>query len=388
MKPSRPFHFALPLALAALAGCGGAANESAFQSAAPSYQALSMDLTSSDTNAPSAAALTVEIGGAADAASPDCHPHLFIRTHDVVSRVNRHLWHFLRHVEGVIHRNPDLVSGPSQVWEREKDGIDVRLTITRESDVLFTWTLAMKKVADAAFVTVFSGQIDRTDAQGAHQGVGDATLDLGALAGVTGQEVAGVLTVHFETFTASRLLVVDAKGVVWDSDANAPFLRQPRDAHYVYDREPGKGGSVKIEEQMVFACPLNPDGTPNATQSADVKLVSRWYRTTSGGVHGRSDALMTGGQLPAGDTVVGLTCHASDAEGGDQAESYWLMKEEDATGATVGGAMHSTTSDASACDPALNPPTGDVPALDTNATDFDMSGIVFTDSTPYQFPGM
>lgn len=383
MKPTRLLTSALPLALAALAGCGGVASESAFQSAAPSYQALSMDLTSSDTAAPGAVALTV--AGADTAATlPDCHPHLFLRTHDVVARVNRHLWHFLKHVEAVIHRNPDITTGDSQVWERVKNGIDVRLTITRNPDDVFVWTLEMKKVVDGASVTVFSGQIDRGGAQGPHQGIGDATLDLTALAGVTGQEVAGVLTVHFETFTGRRLVVVDAKGVVWDTDANAPFLRQPRDAHYVYDREPGKGGSVKIEENMVFACPDNPGQLP-----ADVKLVSRWYRTASGGVHGRSDALMIAGQLPTGHTVVGLTCHQSASDGDDQAESYWLMKEEDPTGATVAGSAHSSSIDPpTVCDPLLNPPSGDVPALDNPATDFDMSGIAFGDANPYPFPGM
>ncbi len=383
MKPTRLLISAL-LALAALAGCGGTTSESAFQAAAPNYQALSMDLTSGDEAAPSAAALTVADGDAAAVTLPDCHPHLFIRTHDVVSRVNRHMWFFLRHVEGMIHRHPDTTTGDSQVWERVRDGIDVRFTITRSGDAVFTWKLEMKKVVATDFVTVFSGQIDRTGAQGAHQGVGDVALDLGALAGVTGQDVAGVLAAHFETFTGKRLVVVDAKGVIWDADANAPFLRQPRDAHYVYDREPGTGGSLKIDEQMVFACPTNVSLAP-----ADVKLVARWYKTASGAVHGRSDALMTGGQLPAGDKVVGLTCHQGAVESADQAESYWLMKEEDPTGATVAGSAHSSSVDPpTVCDPLLNPPNGDVPALDNPATDFDMSGIVFTDSTPYPFPGI
>jgi hypothetical protein len=76
-------------------------------------------------------------------------------------------------------------------------------------------------------------------------------------------------------------------------------------------------------------------------------------------------------------------------ESADQAESYWLMKEEDPTGATVAGSAHSSSVDPpTVCDPLLTPPNGDVPALGNPATDFDMSGIVFTDSTPYPFPGM
>jgi hypothetical protein len=214
--------------------------------------------------------------------------------------------------------------------------------------------------------------------------VGDATLDLTALASVTGDDVAGVLSEHFETFAASRKLVVDAKGVVWDADASASIRRVPRDAHYVYEREPGKGGSLKIEEQMAFGCPANPSDL-----EADVKLVSRWYHTSSGAVHGRSDALMTGGQLLAGQKVVGVTCHASAADGEDQAESYWLMKLEDAAGATVQGSAHESSAvGASACDPALNAPTGAVPTLADASSDFDVAPIDFSDATPYPFPGM
>jgi hypothetical protein len=380
MKPTHLLIATLPLAL--LAACGGAST-STFEDAAPSYQELSMDLTSSDTSAPNALVASTASSDAAAMTMPECHPHLFIRTHDVVSRVNRHLWHFLRHVEGVIHRNPDISTSATQVWEHVKDGIDARFTMTRTSDTAFAWKLDLKQEGAADFTTVFSGQIDRASAQGSHQGTGDATLDLSALSSVTGQDVAGVITVSFESLTGSRKVVVDAKGVIWDSDTFLPVQSTPRDAHYVYFREPGKGGSLKIDEQMVFACPSNLALVP-----ADVKLVSRWYKTTSGSVHGRSDALMTGGQLPTENKVIGLTCHQSDVEGADQAESYWLMKQEDVSGKTVDGALHSTSADSSTCDPALNPPTGAVPTLEDASADFDMSPIEFTDSTPYPFPGM
>ena len=380
MKPTHHLIATLPLAL--LTACGGGSTSS-FRDAAPSYQALSMDLTSSDTSAPNALVASTASSDAAASTLPECHPHLFIRTHDVVSRVNRHLWHFLRHVEGVIHRNPDISTSATQVWERAKDGVDARFTMTRTSDTAFAWKLDLKQEGAGDFTTVFSGQIDRASAQGSHQGTGSATLDLGALSSVTGQDVAGLITVSFESLTGSRKVVVDAKGVIWDSDTFLPVQNSPRDAHYVYFREPGKGGSLEIDEQMVFACPADLALAP-----ADVKLVSRWYKTTSGSVHGRSDALMTGGQLPTDSKVVGLTCHQSDVEGADQAESYWLMKEEDASGKTVGGANHSISADSSACDAALNPPTGAVPTLEDASTDFDVSPIDFTDSTPYPFPGI
>ncbi len=380
MKPSRLLVAVLPAAL--LAACGGpGTSTSSFTDAAPSYQALSMDLTTSDAATPST--LAAVTAGDADVAlvGPDaCHPHLFLRTHDVVQRVNRHLWHFLRHVDAVLRRNPDVDTGSSRVWERAVDGLDVKFTISRTGEV-FSWTLEMKKQGDTAFVTVFSGDIDRTDAQGPHQGKGGMTLDLTKLAGVTGQDVAGVLSAQFETFTETRKVVVDAAGVVWDADAYLPALRQPRDGHYVFFREPGKGGSIKIEEQMVFACPSNLESVP-----ADVKLVSRWFKTDSGSVHGRSDALMTGGQLPAEYRVAGVTCHQGERDGVDQIEGYWLMKEEDGQGQTLaGGAVGGGPE---TCDPLLNPPSGTVPTLDDSSNDFDMSGIVFSGSDPYPFPNM
>ena len=71
-------------------------------------------------------------------------------------------------------------------------------------------------------------------------------------------------------------------------------LSAPRSGSYLYYREPGQGGRLKIEDQMVFACPANPNLIP-----ADAELVSRWYRASEASIHGRSDAVMTGGELTA-----------------------------------------------------------------------------------------
>jgi hypothetical protein len=373
---------ALASLLALAAACGGTTGSSSFAEAAPSYGSLAMDLTDQDRSEPTLGVAASALS--ADAVLPlDCHPHLFVRTHDLVRRVNRHLWRALRHAERVIARNPTLATGAEQVWERTENGIDVKFTMTRSSDVVFTWKLEMKKVADAAFTTVVTGDIDRTGAAGPHQGTGEVTIDLSALASVNGDDVAGTLTAKFTSLAGTRTLVVDAQNVVWDTDSPSDLARQEKSAHYVYERKPGIGGSLKVEGEMVFLCPANASLAP-----ATVDLVSRWYRTSTGSVHGRSDANMTGGQIAAGDKVVGVTCHDSAVDGGDQAESFWLMKLENPDGTTVtGGLRQRSVVDSTACDPALNPPTGNVPNLDDATTDFDMSGIVFTDSTPYPFPG-
>src|SRR5689334_5976160 len=112
MKLIRTAVLGVPLAL--LAACSGSAGTSAnptFSNAAPSYSALAMDQTAADAS-PLPVALTaspVENTSQALLAPlgpSDCHPHLFVRTHEVVERVNRHLYKFLRHAEQLMSRDP------------------------------------------------------------------------------------------------------------------------------------------------------------------------------------------------------------------------------------------------------------------------------------------
>ncbi len=414
MKPARTLILAAPLALAA--GCGGGGSD-AFVDAAPSYSALSMDMTGSDTSAPSAVALTASPLTAepstAAALTPDlCHPHLFIRTHEVAARVNLHIFKFLRFVEAALLRHPRISTDGQRVWEWVRpDGVTVRFTITRAGDV-FTWLLELEPSGGTTFVTVFSGEIDRTGATGPHQGKGTFRLDLTALHSVIPTEpVTGVIQASFLATPAQRELVFDAASVAWEIDplllpagttsAVVTALQTPRSAHYVYFREPGKGGSLKIKDQMVFLCPANP-----SFKLADAVLVDRWYRTGDGSRHGRADAQMTGGQLPDQlapiSKVEGVTCHQSPSDTSTvdtTVETYWLMKAEDDTGATLLG--FEAAIGAAACDPLLNQdgqPTDHVivPLLSGPSQDFDFSVVPFAtnvdlgdpDNQPYPFPGM
>lgn len=382
MKLARTLFLSAPLALAT--ACGGSSMEAtgsgAFTAATPAFSEVALDLT------PAAAVATLTPPPAAASPAPvadACNPHLFVRSEDVVRRVNRHLFKFLSHVERAITRQPKLTTGSSATWEHRFGDVDVKLTVTRKTDTTFTWTLEMKKASDTAFVAVASGELDRAGAQGPHQGKGAMRLDLDKLAAVTGEEVAGVITAAFEAFADHRLVSAHAAGVVWDTDAKSPIRRAPRDADYVYYRAPGKGGSLKISEEMAFACPANP-----AISAASVDLVNRWYLTSTGSLHGRSDAQMTGGQLDALKIakIEALTCHESAVEKGEPAERAWLLKAEDASGATLFGMQ--SVAGLTACDPALNPPSGAVPSLADNKTDFDFSRIDFTDGKPYPFPGL
>ncbi len=277
MTPVRTLALALPAAL--LAACGGGTADPAFVDAAPTYGMLSLDMTPADAASPgalSAAESPVVQALGADA----CHPFLFARTWSLVHRVNRHLYKLLRHVEAAMARDPVLATEGEHVWEKTLRGdVSARFTMTRTGE-LYTWKLELRSPAVSDWVVVFTGSVDRSGAAGPHQGTGEMTLDLTALKTVVPAEpVSGLLAVpRFSNLAGERLLVVDARDVQWDFgptpalDPNwAPRLLAPQNAHYVYFRQLGKGGSLKIADDMVFACPPNPDGLPS-----DTRAVVRW----------------------------------------------------------------------------------------------------------------
>jgi hypothetical protein len=381
MKSIRILALAAPLALVVACGgtgSSGATSGAALAAAAPSYATLAMDLTPAD-----ATGSTTQPPPVTPPVADPCNPHLFVRSHEVVERVNRHLYKFLVHVEHAIAGNPTLTTGSSAEWDKSRGGTDAKLTVTRTTDTLYDWTLLLKKTQDSTFVEVASGAIDKAGASAKHEGKGNIQLDLTKLATVSREEVAGTISASFETFADHRLLAVQATGVVWDTDARHAFRRAPRDASYVYYRAPGKGGSLKITEETPLACHASP-----AVTSATVNLVNRWYVTPAGAVNGRSDAQLTGDQLTALGIakLEGLTCHAGATEKALPDERAWLLKAEDAAGATVWGFQSVVGLDA--CDPLLNPPDGAVPSLKDATTDFSFTGIDFADGKPYPFPGL
>jgi len=393
---------ALPAALLTLAcgGQGGSSRSNPFTDAAPSYAALSIDEASVDATPPAATA-SEPAPAEAMVVSPTmlgagCHPHLFIRQREVVERLNRHIYKALSHVAEAIAAGKLTQVGSSATWELVKGGIDIKFTITLVATDVYSWELDMAQVGNA-LLTVMTGQIDRSGATVAREGKGSFTIDFANLyaADPASKVTAGTLAVDFNVQPASRLLSAVATGITWDLDATqfssidvVNALSAPRSGAYVYYREPGKGGSIKIEDQMVFACPANPDLLP-----ADAQMVTRWYRFSPTSVHGRSDAYMTGGQLPSTqiggvtvDHVAAVTCHDAAAEADVQAESFWLMKAEDASGNTLAGesSEHLGTVASSACDPVF----GAVPDLLDNTNDFTDWPASYTDGTPYPFPGM
>jgi hypothetical protein len=391
----------LSASLAFVVACGGSASSgsgsAALDAATPSYAALAIDQTAADATPP-AAALLAEVSSTASLQGPGggCHPHLFMREREVVERVNRHVYKVLRRVERLIATIPADQSSISKTWTRTETGVDVSFTVKLVGQNVYSWELAAGPTGTTPLPVVMSGEIDRTGATGEHEGKGEMAIDFAKLNAAFPEErvASGTLSVQFAVSATSRKISVVADRLVWDLDP-AQFdggvipsgLTQPRSGAYVYYREPQKGGSLKIQDQMVFACGLAPGITNPNLVPADAQMVSRWFKAADGTIHGRSDGLITGGQLTSPvDRIVGVTCHDAAAERHMQTEGFWLMKAENAGGATVAGASATTMMDATAtpCDTTF----GAVPTLANASDDFKGWPTSYADDTPYPFPGM
>lgn len=391
----------LTASLAVIAACGGSTStgtgSAALDAAIPSFAALSLDQTAADTVAPSALVDSPEAALTADMSGPGggCHPHLFMREREVVERVNRHVYKALRLVEKVIATNPVNSTETTKTWTRTESGVDISFTITLVGPNVYSWQLAAGPTGATPLPVVMSGEIDRNGYTAEHEGKGTMEVDFAKLHAAFPNEKAasGTLEVRFDVSAASRKIAVRGTNVTWDLDAGKfdggmipPGLTQPRSGEYVYYRVPGKGGSLKIQDEMVFLCGMDPRTANLTLTPADARMVSRWYLAADGKVYGRSDGIISGGNLVAPvDRIVGLTCHNASADRHMPTEGYWLFKAEDASGATLAGGSAGSMMDTTAtpCDAAF----GDVPVLADSSKDFTGWPASYFDDPPFPFPG-
>ena len=385
----------IPFGLAAVLGaCGGSQASSAdFAGAAPTYSNLAIAQNDGDAVAPAAPSGS-DTTAQQNATAPSCHPHLMDRAHDIMARVNRHFYKHLAHVEDLIQDHPQVANGTAASWEKIKDGIDRKFSMTRvanaDGSATFTFQLDLKQVTAASFTTVMTGTVTAIG----HAAAADAgTADAGA--GASLRERSGSITFDFSALKAV-IPTEEAEGKIIDSFDNlddpakgekriaslalANFIadddgtRTPRNASFVWEREPSIGGSFAFQDQVDFGC------SKVASGSATVDAVARWYKVDGQTVHGRTDAKASGGPFTSGKVLVGVTC-GTGGTAGKPAEGYWMLKVESATGTTVSGDAATV---GSACDTKLDPKNGAPPALSDNATDFDFSTVTF--ATPYAFP--
>jgi hypothetical protein len=387
--------------LAVVLACGGSTStgtgSDALNAATPSFGALSLDQIATDTAAPTAA--LVADAGSTQMMGPGgfaCHPHLFMREREVVERVNRHIYKVLKNVEKLIARIPVTETEISKTWTKTEAGVDVAFTVKLVGINTYSWEFAAGPTGATRLPVVMTGVIDRTGYTGEHEGKGTMDVDFARLnAAFPNERVAqGTIHVAFDVSAKARKITVDAADITWDMDprhfdgAVVPAaLGAPRSGAYVYYREPGKGGSLKIQDQMVFACGMDSRVENLALVPADARMVSRWFKGTDGKVHGRSDGMIEGGNLVAPvASIVGVTCHSAAAEQHMPTEGYWLIKAEDAAGATLVGFSSMSLMDTTAapCDAAF----GNVPNLLDNTNDFKGWPTAYSDEIPFPFPGM
>jgi hypothetical protein len=384
------FRLMTPLAAAALAACGSAATTAVtaqdFRAAAPTSGMLA--ISQNDGDSPEGNDASDASASAQALTTPECHPHLFVRTHEIIGRVNRHFAKLLHHVDDLIEDNP-LTDGETKTWENVRSGVDRKLTITRtanaDGSVTFDFELDLASVpatGSPSFVKVLWGSIthigpaaEDKDA-GAGQLVenkGTVTFDFTALASVkTSERARGQITDTFDNVhDPDKGVKRTATIVLTEFIPEEGDLHGPRSGTYSWEREPSVGGKLKFEDTVTLFCLSNPAGL-----QSDLTTVSRWYKADGGQVRGRSDAKATGGQLPTGDVWMGVTC-AKGQTTSAPAEGFWLMKLEDSTGATVGSFARSAQVGVDPCDPLL---AKNVPNPTDSSTDFDFS-VAFTDIT-------
>jgi len=366
----------LPPTLVAAAACGGSATTNDFRANAPTFEKLAISQNDGDTSGTPAAALTEA------AVTPDCHPHLFVRTGEIVERVNRHFRKHLHHVEELIEDNP-VGDGQTRTWENVRGGLDRKLTITKavnlDGSATYSFELDLAAVpasGSPAFVKVMSGSLthvgpadaDDTDAGAGAlvENKGVVTFDFTALASVSaGERASGQITDTFDNVHDPVKGVKRSASITLTS-----FVPEEGDAHgprtgsYLWEREPGVGGKLQFQDTVTLFCLPNPAGV-----QSDLSTVARWYKAADGQVHGRTDAKASGGQLPAGDTWMGVTC-ARGRTTSAPAEGFWMMKLEDSTGATV--TSQSAQVGTEPCDPVF----GAVPSATDNQSDYDFSAAV------------
>jgi hypothetical protein len=374
---------------AALVACGGSAPSTAtFRASAPTFEKIAVAQNDSDMAQPTAAAQASNPSQALTA--PDCHPHLFQRTGEIIGRVNRHFFKLVAHVADIIEDNPKASAGGTLTWENVKNGIDRKFTMTAtanaDGSTTYDFELDVKSATGtAAFVKVMSGSLthsgpvveEHVDAGAAtrSEDKGSITFDFSALATVvTTERARGQITDAFDNIRDPVKGVKRSAAITLTNFLpHEGDVHGPRNGSYSWEREPGVGGKFQFQDSLVLLCPSN---TSSASAPAELTTVARWYNS-SAGVHGRTDSKATGGQMTSTQTWMGVTCakgHTTAAP----AEGYWMIKLEDSSLAppnnTVTGASAMVGADP--CDSAF----GSVPSVSDNKTDYDFSA-------PVTFPG-
>ncbi len=369
---------AVVLSLAA-AACGRAQIDSA---ALPTAATLALDLPAGGGQA---------VGGGG---GPSCHPHLFERTFLAVDFFNGLTGAVFLGIGAVIDTTKPTCTGKSCTWTLDgNDGFTYDVAVS-PSGSAFDYTVGVApKAASAPPTQVVVGSVTPTDGL-PHTGKGTMTFDFDALASIDPAfKSAGKMTVAFDVSGPNKVL--DFTLTNFTPDSASPFF-PAGGGHYVFARTQDVGGSFKFQQSVDLWCPVNAQNS-----QATLQTVAVWS-SIDGTFYGRADSIATGGQIPAGEAWVGLTCAnltASTSTTPD--ELYWLMKDEDGSGNSVAPSPYCANltgqggEDAfgAACTvPAPGPTTcqsifGPLPDAQDGKNDYAFAKVNFDDSSVVPYPG-
>ncbi len=233
------------------------------------------------------------------------------------------------------------------------------MSLTRSAPGVFALTESIAAPGSTTFTTVVTGNVDRSNVDDVTKSL---SFDLDALHSVvpaaSADKSTGKLAVAIERTTSGSQVKQTVDYTLTDFEPTYGDPHGPRTGTVSFLREPGVGGAMIYSSSLVFFCPDNP-----SSLVADDQVYLRWF-VKDGTVSGRADAKATGGQFPAGNSWVGLSCRTSTlakAAASDGSATvtltdngYWMMKEESPSGATVEGeSVGDSTSSDPACDPAF-----------------------------------
>jgi hypothetical protein len=375
--------FALPIA-----ACSGSSGSGAGGSLDETTAAAANDLSiSQNTFAPGELTPSVGSGTApgSDLTSIVCHPELFARTVEYSEALNYHVNLFLRDVDALL-KTTATAEDSTMTWVYEGRDADVQLVLDETSAGVFGVKLWIASAGSDQFTAVVTGVIDWSNVNDISK---QLTFDLDALHTVfpaaSGDHSAGQLAVSIERLKNAD--GSDRKRVVTYALTNfVPVYGDPhgpRTGSIDFLDEPGVGGAMLYDASTVFLCPPNPQSV-----ASDATTYARWV-VQGGMVAGRADAVASGGQMLSGDRWVGLSCRSNALSALAATtfitdNSYWLIKEEDGSGATLVG-LQLAVQDAVTTDPPCNRAFGAVTDLNDDRNDPTIPSSLPSNAFPNQF---
>jgi hypothetical protein len=255
----------------------------------------------------------------------------------------------------------DIVVGTSKIYgPLDQGGVTYQLTVKRFATNRYAWLLQGKTSGSAstvAFTSLAAGTLFHAATDEAHRGRGQIGVDLDAFASVSpGSLGEGKIYVAYSNYDVADTsgLAGDEKTLVYvldkftvDSSAHpavsAAFVGHKtrtgvRAARVAYYGEiPALGGNTSLNELLLGRARFNP------------------------GVGGRADALLAGGNVPAGTAVYGAECW-------DVSESLTWQKVWNCDISTLACTVEGETGSAAACAVDLQTDDREAPSDSTSTT--------------------